>query len=264
MNSAVLRVGEDFRRKLDDYLVGWLPSFSSPFQVSDSGFQIDETDRTNHLDIVHHERGMRIRLTINSPQFTNFLGFSYMHPRTLTIECHELRIFEWSFGFGQIPSHSILSWLICFLLDPEWTRMEFRVRSVLDIRVIPDIPYYYHGPDERIESMDSFVEWMKEVSYHDSIFVRMLDIGCISEDSDQLSRYYVHYIKFFLYLEKTDIVYQHTSYLLSHDDDKRLSLLIPMLDPYQTLEWFSENDMESVPKLIEQLNQYASYEDLEL
>lgn len=245
MNIAVLRVCEDFRRKLNDYLGTWLAKFP-------------ETDEWNCFDIVHHERGMRIRLTIRSRPVLQFPGYIYnfLNSKILTIECPELGDFSCSFNIGRWPSRTNLSWLICFLLDPEWTQMEFRM---IQDPLYPDLVMV-----ERIESMDSFADWMKEVSYHYSTFVSMLDKGCSSMDSDQLSRYYVPYIKFFLYLEKIDIVYQHTAYLLSHSDDKRLSLLIPLLDPDQTLRWFSENDMESVPKLIEQLNQHASYEDLEL
>lgn len=50
-----------------------------------------------------------------------------------------------------------------------------------------------------------------------------------------------------------------------HDDQKdRLIPLIETVDPEKVLEYYTEHDVEKVPKLIELFNQYGKYEELTL
>ena len=51
---------------------------------------------------------------------------------------------------------------------------------------------------------------------------------------------------------------------IDYNQKDRLIPLIETVDPQKTLEYYTEHDVEKVPKLIELFNQYGKYEEFEL
>jgi predicted transcriptional regulator len=51
---------------------------------------------------------------------------------------------------------------------------------------------------------------------------------------------------------------------MDYNQKDRLIPLIETVDPQKTLEYYTEHDVEKVPKLIELFNQYGKYEEFEL